>query len=112
MSNEVNSKILKGDNVGEYSDGYHTFNELYHHRMIMFSVICNHNKNFAWKSKMHDDGSMFDNYFIVGIETEKGQFTYHYHLDNWEYFNVKEVEFAPKWDGHTANDIERLLSLI
>lgn len=31
--------------IGEVSDGYHTFNELYHHRAILFSVICNANKN-------------------------------------------------------------------
>lgn len=24
---------------GETSDGYHTFNELYHHRAVLFSVI-------------------------------------------------------------------------
>ena len=37
-------------NNGEFSDGYHTFNELYYHRMIMFAVICNSNKELAWKS--------------------------------------------------------------
>ena len=26
--------------IGDLSDGYHTFNELYHHRAILFSVIC------------------------------------------------------------------------
>lgn len=26
--------------TGETSDGYHTFNELYHHRAVLFSVIC------------------------------------------------------------------------
>jgi hypothetical protein len=35
---------------GDTSDGYHTFNELYYHRMILFSVICNQNKSKAWKS--------------------------------------------------------------
>lgn len=36
--------------AGEISDEYHTFNELYFHRMILFSVICNQNKDKAWKS--------------------------------------------------------------
>ena len=27
--------------TGDTSDGYHTFNELYRHRAILFSVICN-----------------------------------------------------------------------
>lgn len=54
---------------------------------------------------------MFDNYFIVGISTSKGMFTYHYHLENWNYFDVPELEFAPAWDGHTANDVIRLLDI-
>ena len=96
---------------GEVSDGYHTFNELYHHRMVLFSVICNQNKEKAWKSKLHDDGTMYDNYFIVGITTVEGDYTYHYHMDHWNEFDVKELEYAPKWDGHTPSDITRLVTL-
>ncbi|WP_342538456.1 hypothetical protein MKY15_20645 [Sporosarcina sp. FSL K6-1540] len=97
---------------GNTSDGYHTFNELYHHRMILFSVICNQNKRRAWKSKKHDDGTMYDDYFIVGIETPEGSYTYHYHIDNWDYFKVKQIARAPEWDGHKPEDITRLLSLV
>lgn len=97
---------------GNTSDGYHTFNELYYHRMILFSVICNQNKQKSWKSKLHDDGTMYDDYFIVGVETDEGQYTYHYHLDYWDMFDVKELDKAPKWDGHKPEDITRLLTLI
>lgn len=93
------------------SDGYHTFEELYHHRMILFAVICNQNKESAWKARKHHDGTMYDDYFIVGVSTDKGDFTYHYHNDNWDYFKVKELDFAPEWDGHKPSDITRLLSL-
>lgn len=96
---------------GSTSDGYHTFDELYDHRMILFSVICNQNKDKAWKSKLHDDGTMYDHYFIVGVETEEGSYTYHYHMENWGYFDVEELPTAPKWDGHRPEDITRLLSL-
>ena len=101
---------LKGD--GGTSDGYHTFDELYHHRMILFSIICNQNKEKAWKSKLHADGTMYDNYFIVGITTDKGDYTYHYHLDSWDYFNVSEIPNSPEWDGHKPEDITRLLTLV
>lgn len=101
---------LKAD--GSTSDGYHTFDELYHHRMILFSFICNQNKEKAWKSKLHEDGTMYDGYFIVGITTNEGDYTYHYHLDNWDYFNVSEIPNSPKWDGHEPKDITRLLSLL
>jgi hypothetical protein len=96
--------------IGNLSDGYHTFNELYHHRAVLFSVICNSMPERAWKSKLHDTGDMFDGMFIVGIETNEGQATYHYDVDPyWDMFHVKELERAPKWDGHTPQDaIERI----
>lgn len=98
--------------VGKVSDGYHTFDELYYHRMILFSVICNTYKDKAWKAWLHHDGTMFNDYFIVGIETEKGQYSYHYHKDHWDMFKVQELEYAPEWDGHKPEDIDRLLTLI
>jgi hypothetical protein len=96
----------------QISDGCHTFEELYYHRMMLFAVICKQNKDKAWKSWKHDDGSMFDDYFIVGIETKLGNYTYHYHKEYWKLFDVKELEFAPKWDGHTPEYITRLLTLV
>lgn len=96
---------------GLINDGSHSFNELYYHRMILFAAVCNKNKANAWKSKKHADGSMYDNYFIVGIETPEGQYSYHYHIDNWNFFDVKELECAPEWDGHQPKDVKRLLSL-
>ena len=100
--------------VGDVSDGYHTFNELYHHRAVLFSVICSFMPDKAWKSKLHDTGDMFDGMFIVGIDTPAGQATYHYDIDPyWDIFNVKELDRAPKWDGHTPDDaISRIFSLI
>lgn len=98
------------ENMGDFSDGYHTFNELYHHRAVLFSALCNMMPEKAWKSKLHDAGDMFDGMFIVGIETEQGQATYHYDIEPyWDMFKVKELERAPKWDGHTPSDaIERI----
>lgn len=107
----LKQKDPKND-MGEVSDGDHTFNELYFHRMTLFSIICNTYAGKSWKSKLHDDGTMFDGYFIVGIETPLGQFTYHYKLEYWDVFAVNELAHAPEWDGHTSNDILRLYSLL
>jgi len=96
---------------GQVSDGYHTFDELYEHRMFLFSVICKAHKAAAWKSWKHHDGTMYDDYFIVGITTPEGDYSYHYHKDHWDKFDVTELDFAPKWDGHKPEDITRLLSL-
>lgn len=108
-------EIICGSKVdGNTSDGYHTFNELYHHRAILFSVIVHDHKNLAWKAHKHADGTMYDGMFIVGIDTPVGQATYHYDLDHyWDIFDCKELEFAPEWDGHTPDQaIERIGSLV
>lgn len=107
-------KDLRDEGVSrkDISDGYHTFDELYYHRMVLFSIILNQNPNISWKSKWHSDGTMYDNYFICGIETPKGQYTYHYKLKYWDKFKVKELEYAPKWDGHKPTDIDRLYIIL
>ena len=96
--------------TGDTSDGYHTFNELYHHRAVLFSVIVKAFPDQAWKSRKHHDGSMYDGMFIVGIETPDGQASYHYDINPyWDMFQCKELEYAPEWDGHTpAQAIERI----
>lgn len=91
------------DSAGEVSDGYHTFNELYHHRALLFAALCNIvPKSNVWKSKHHDDDTMFDGMFIVGMQTPEGQATYHYDIDPyWDLFKVQELDKAPEFDGHT-----------
>lgn len=109
---EEHFEMLNKLKTGDLSDGYHTFNELYHHRAVLFSVIINQNKEIAWKSKKHHDGTMYDGMFIVGIDTPQGQYSYHYDIDPyWNMFECKELDNAPVWDGHEPKDIDRLLSI-
>ncbi len=99
---------------GSTSDGYHTFNELYHHRAVLFSVIVAKFADRAWKSKLHADGTMYEGMFIVGIKTPDGHATYHYDVEPyWHLFRCKEVDRAPEWDGHTPDQaIERIGKLV
>lgn len=99
--------------TGDTSDGYHTFNELYHHRAVLFSVIVCDHKELAWKSRHHHDGSMYDGMFIVGIDTPRGQATYHYDVDPyWDMFDCRELDRAPEWDGHSSSDaIDRIAAI-
>lgn len=101
-----------GINIEDISDGYHSYKELYQHRELLFSIICRLFPDKSWKSKYHADGSMDSGWFIVGITTDDGDFTYHYKLEDWDMFPVKELEKAPEYDGHTPKDIVRLLSLL
>lgn len=99
--------------IGEMSDGYHTFNGLYYQRMILFAALVKAHKDRAWKSHRHEDGELCfgGGWFIVGIDTPEGSYTYHYEDKDWDRFDCQELPTAKHWDGHTEEDVTRLLSL-
>lgn len=90
------------------SDGYHTFKELYDHRIMLFIALMALNSKLAWWSRKHDDGSIYDGWIIAGIELPTGAITYHLNdsyarlLDS---LHIVEKVKAPKWDGHTPQDV-------
>ena len=100
------------------SDWYHTFKELYAHRVALFIALCNTmmfhwndvEVTHVWKSKLHSDWTMFDGWFIAGIGTRKWEtLTYHLPMEEWGNLKSYEIEKAPEWDGHTSDDVLRLL---
>ena len=104
-------------------DGYHTFDELYDHRIILYIKLCEYRVQMAdgrdhevWRSKYHSDDELTfgGTWFVLGIWKEKGkQITYHLPIERWEETNFAEtLDKAPKWDGHTPEDVlERLKAL-
>lgn len=114
------------------SDGYHTFEELYDHRITLFIALCRtlvwavRNQDMyegdtpgryedVWRSKVNGDGSTWKDYFILGINKEPGeQITYHLPLSRWEETDFAEtLDKAPVWDNHTPADVlERLKKLL
>lgn len=100
--------------IGDLSDGYHTFNGLYEQRMILFAALVKAYKDRAWKSYRHEDGEWCfgGGWFIVGIDTPEGSYTYHYENKYWDMFDCADLPRGKHWDGHTEADAEtRLLSL-
>lgn len=111
---DVLAELIEPEPVtGDTSDGFHTFDELYRHRAVLFSFIVTCFPGASWKSRRHHDGTMYGGMFIVGIETPWGQATYHYDVDKcWDMFPCQELERAPEWDSHTpAQAIGRINSL-
>ena len=47
----------------------------------------------------------------MGFDTDEGCYTYHYELKDWDLFQCKELDKGKPWDGHTAKDVRRLLSI-
>ncbi len=107
------------ENVSEVSDGYHTFNELYEHRVTLFIALCrlkclHQREHNVWRSKKHADNSMHRGWFVMGInKDEEEQITYHLPLSKWDETNFAEtMGNAPDFDGHTPADVlERLNNL-
>ena len=114
----IDSKPGKDDKVelhGEdivASDGYHTFDELYEHRIELYIALAREcaYREYAldvWRSKLHSDGSSFDGWFVLGIGSTPGmQITYHLPDDRWDDCDfAQEREKAPEFDGHTPADV-------
>lgn len=99
--------------IGDFSDGYHTFNDLYHQRAVLFAALVKAHWGKSWKSWRHEDGELYfgGGWFVVGIETPEGSYTYHYKKEYWDMFQCVAFDRARHWDGHTDKDVTRLLSL-
>ena len=98
--------------MGEVSDTYHTFNELYYYRMLYNAAFFNLlPKDLVHKSKRHHNGEecFGGGWFIVMANLPTGQISNHYELKDWDLFQIPEKEFADEWDGHTPQEAaERL----
>jgi len=109
---ETTFKIIGND----ISDGYHTFGDLYKHRVALFITLCKNLDGYkyanTWRSKLHSDETSFEGWFVLGINKEKGkQITYHLPMSEWEKTNFAEtLDKAPEYDGHTSNDVLERLS--
>lgn len=95
------------------SDGYHTFGELYEHRIELYIALAaslSDNDAFretVWRSKKHSDGTEWEGWFLLGIFTTPGkQITYHLPMSKWQDCEFAfDYEQAPPFDGHTSADV-------
>ena len=104
--------LQQEQDMGEVSDDYHTFNELYYYRMLYNAAFFNLlPKDWVHKSKKHHTGEecFGGGWFIVMANLPTGQISNHYELKDWDLFKVPEKEIADEWDGHTPQEAaERL----
>lgn len=97
------------------NDGFHTFDELYEHRNALMLALMKQMPNLSWFTKKHDDGTMYEGFFLVGIDLDTGQISYHIHQRYWETAVKTGATQREKscWDGHTSGDvITRLLEMV
>jgi hypothetical protein len=121
--------------IGSFSDGYHTFDELYEFRKLYNATLFNEwakqitretafgkdergrttqivvgesNKYDVHKSKKHYDGELCfgGGWFIVVAVLPTGQISNHYKMEDWDLFQIPETETAKyEFDGHTPTDV-------
>lgn len=107
---------IEGPEEMQVSDGYHTMDELYEHRIVLFIALCKQieevdentiGPNRVWRSKLHSDGSEYEGWFIMGINIEKGsQISYHLPMRVWNITNFADtLDKAPEWDKHSSTDV-------
>lgn len=106
-------EVAHVNDIGDVSDGFHTFNQLYHQRAMLFAALVNQNRDISWKTRKHEDGEpcFGGGWFLVTIDTPEGAYGYHYEDKYWDMFHCKELEKAKHWDGYTEEDVGRLMSL-
>jgi hypothetical protein len=115
------------DKIGQVSDGYHTFDELYHYRALynaaFFNQLYDIHRRYASniddadlgtvpiKSWRHSDGEYCfgGGWFIVMVNLPTGQISNHYEAKYWDMFQISEAKLGFEWDGHTPQEAaERL----
>lgn len=94
-------KIVKGD----MSDGYHTFDELYEHRCLLFIQLClMQPESSAWRLD-------YEGWFCLYTYMPKGQISYHCPV---KYLDLVKEKIQMKndiiFDGHTSADVIKRLS--
>ena len=112
---EKKNIVATGEESMDANDGYHTFTELYDHRITLFIALARALRTHkVWRSELHSDGTSFDGWFVLGINDKPGkQITYHLPNSRWEETDFAfTVDRAPEFDGHTAEDVlERLKTI-
>lgn len=111
-------KLIIECDAGKISDGYHTFDELYEHRCLLFVALIMSNPRISWRARCNSDGSKLDGWFIAGMDLPTGQIGYHLPERMWHCFDKilgpinlsgtgRQGTFdrAPEWDGHTSEDV-------
>ena len=112
------TRIRLDDADGSVSDGFHTFDELYRHRMLLTASWF---RDLYWldveesedhqyrvhKSWRHSDGELCfgGGWFIVVATLPTGQISYHYPEADWSLFDIPELDLPDEYDGHTPEDV-------
>lgn len=87
------------------SDGFHSLDDLYEHRNLLFIQLCLNSPMPVWIKKEED----YSGYFCLYMKLISGQISYH--IPNKYRYLVEDRATAhpEQWDGHTSLDVVQRL---
>ena len=119
---DVNIGEFSKDGFGKLSDGDHTFNDLYTHRIRLWIAVCRLASQLRddgisssariYRSWKHDDGTCYDGWFVLGmlVGADDHMITYHLPEEYWDECDFAQtMDQTPPFDGHTAETVVRRL---
>ena len=118
LENNILSILNTKESEIEVSDGYHTFTDLYNHRIGLFLLVISLLKKSNKEIKIWYADSEEINWYIVGIDFEDDKKIISYHVPNnvKEYLDKMNVEYLdklPPFDGCDSNcNLKRIYEMI
>lgn len=115
-SNQFYTKLFylrSHDGIRGVSDGDNTFNQLYRQITILFSVLCNSNKENSCKSWVTHDNEFKSGSFIVGIKLNEIWHSMYIDKLDWEMFQVEWVPTFPEsvlLGNYSFEDFQKVIS--
>lgn len=109
---QVNKAISELDNNSLVSDGYHTFEELYEHRCLLYLNLCLKYKDYCYWTYTNSDGSIWEGWLLLILNHPiAGQISYHLPNTLLVYFKdvIKYKDKCNDYDGHSSNNVVRRL---
>lgn len=102
---------IEVDDLTKVSDGYHTIEDLYEHRNLLFLTLALELfRDYEVYYRLDKD---MEGWFILYIELPSGQISYHLTDNYLEYMDRIPERPEAEWDGHTPHDVlERLHEFI
>lgn len=96
--------VFNVESLKDVSDGYHTIDELYQHRILLFLLLC---KTSSYVCYYKEDPNAPD-WVIVYLYLTPGNTQISYHVPKTYLPAIKKFateDHDHKWDGHTSNDV-------
>lgn len=129
QEDEDNKYYEEGPALGGISDGYHTFDELYDHRDLLFVNLCLKAKHLQqeelkgaeflyasgplkikdvtwWRHDPDGKEAHYPGYFLLFLQQAEGaQISYHIQDKFLPLIKGKIPNGGPEWDKHTSKDV-------